>query len=309
MEHETTSALEPADAEPPSSQAARRAPSSSSRLRFLSPAAPLVEEIAAEGLRWVKIDHPGPARAGLARGELRLPRPRLRGRPLAQPAPEDRPVRGLPLHRPALPGLRQLPRAPRHRRARHLRGAGLPDHDPEPAAAAGRVPVRALPLQGGAPRPALLARLRLPALPARRRRLRLLLPDAAQDREQARCARGGDLRGERVRGDRARHLQRQAGDHQLPQGDPPAATRAPRPGAGEGALPRSGDGPRDLLRRHRRRPRADLGHARELQGGRRGPRGHERVGDRATASTTSSASSPRSASSSSRSPSSPASGA
>src|SRR2546427_4687008 len=36
---------------------------------------------------------------------------------------------------------------------------------------------------------------------------------------------------------------------------------------------------RDLLRRHRRRLRADLGHARELQGGRRGARGHERVGD------------------------------
>ena len=39
----------------------------------------------------------------------------------------------------------------------------------------------------------------------------------------------------------------------------------------EAALPRPrGRRARDLLRRHRRRPRADLGHARELQGGRRG---------------------------------------
>ena len=49
--------------------------------------------------------------------------------------------------------------------------------------------------EGGAARAALLARLRLPALPPRRRQLRLLLPDAAQDRQQARRARGRDLRG------------------------------------------------------------------------------------------------------------------
>ena len=112
-----------------------------------------------------------------------------------------------------------------HRRARHLRRPRLPGHDPEPAAAAGRVPVRALPREGGAARAALLARLRLPALPARRRQLRLLLPDAAQDRQQARRARGRHLRGA-LGGGRARHLQRQAGDHQLPQGDPPAAARS-----------------------------------------------------------------------------------
>ena len=50
-----------------------------------------------------------------------------------------------------------------------------------------------------------------------------------------------------------------------------------------------------LLRRHRRRARAHLGHPRELQGGRRGPRGHQRIGASRTASTTSCASSPRSA--------------
>ena len=91
--------------------------------------------------------------------------------------------------------------------------------------------------QGGAARAALLARLRLPALPDRRRQLRLLLPDAAQDRQQARRARGRDLRGP-LGGGRPRHLQRQAGDHQLPQGDPPAAPGAARPREGQAALPR-----------------------------------------------------------------------
>ena len=45
-----------------------------------------------------------------------------------------------------------------------------------------------------------------------------------------------DLRGP-LRGDRARHLEREAGDHQLPQGDPPAAPGAARPRAGQGPLP------------------------------------------------------------------------
>src|SRR3954468_20983575 len=46
---------------------------------------------------------PRPRRACLARGALRVPPARLRGRPLAQPAAEDRRVRRLPLHRPPLP--------------------------------------------------------------------------------------------------------------------------------------------------------------------------------------------------------------
>ena len=79
-----------------------------------------------------------------------------------------------------------------------------------------------------------------------------------------------------LRGGRARHLELEAGDHQLPQDHPPAARRPARPRAHEAALPRRG--PRGLLRRHRRRVRAHLGHARELQGGRGGARGHERVG-------------------------------
>ena len=121
---------------------------------------PNIEIVAGEGLRWVNIERPTAARARLAGGGVRLPRPRPRGRLLAQPAAEDRRVRRLPLHRPALPGLRQRRRAAGHRRARPLRRPRLPRHDPQPAAAAGRVPVRALPRQGGAPRPALLAGLR-----------------------------------------------------------------------------------------------------------------------------------------------------
>ena len=48
-----------------------------------------------------------------------------------------------------------------------------------------------------------------PALQDRRRLVRLLLPDAAQDRQQARPDRGRDLRG-RGRGRRARHLERRS---------------------------------------------------------------------------------------------------
>ena len=57
--NDATSHTGPADAEPPSPQTAqvRRAASRSSR-RSPEPRAPNVEEIAAEGLRWVKIDHP-----------------------------------------------------------------------------------------------------------------------------------------------------------------------------------------------------------------------------------------------------------
>ena len=58
--------------------------------------------------------------------------------------------------------------------------------------------------------------LRLPALPRPRRPLRLLLPDPRQDRPQARLDRGRHVRG-RCRGRRPRHLEREAGDHLLPQ--------------------------------------------------------------------------------------------
>ena len=139
---------------------------------------------------------PAPDRPRLARGALRVPPARLRGRLLAQPAPEGRRVRRLPLLRPALPALRQGGRAPERGRARPLRRARLPDHAAERAAPAGRVPVRALPHQRGAARLALLQGPRLPALQDRRRLRRRLVPDAAQDRHQARADRGGHLRGQ-----------------------------------------------------------------------------------------------------------------
>ena len=79
---------------------ARRAAPRLSRRR------PNVEQI--DGRRPALGQHraPGRARARLAGGALRLPRPRPRGRALAQPAAEDRRLRRLPLHRPPLPGLR-----------------------------------------------------------------------------------------------------------------------------------------------------------------------------------------------------------
>ena len=153
------------------------------------------------------------------------------------------------------------------------------------------LPVRALPHLRGVPRPALLPRARLPALQDRRRLRRRLVPDAAQDGQQARAPRGGHLRGP-LGGDRPRHLQRQAGDHQLPQDRPPAARGAARPRAHQALRPR---GPRDLLRRHQRRVRAHLGHARELQGGRRGPRVARTSRSSRTGSTTCCGCSPRSA--------------
>ena len=58
------------------------------------------------------------------------------------------------------------------------------------------------------------------------------LPDAREDGQQARADRGRDLRGP-LEGGRARHLQRQAGDHQLPQDRAPAARRLHRPRAHE----------------------------------------------------------------------------
>ena len=115
------------------------------------------------------------------------------------------------------------------------------------------------PLPGGRrlPRAALLEGLRPPALRGARRPLRLLLPDPRQDRLQARVARGRRVRGPRRRG-RPRHLERQAGDHQLPQDHQAGALDAARARAPRRAVPAGGA--RALLRRHRRRRRAHLGH-------------------------------------------------
>ena len=87
----------------------------------------------------------------------------------------------------------------------------------------------------GAPRGALLEGLRPAALRGARRPLRLLLPDPRQDRAQARLDRGRHPRGA-LRGARARHLERQAGDHLLPQDHQAAAAR--RSGCSSGRVER-----------------------------------------------------------------------
>ncbi len=131
----------------------------------------------------------------------------------------------------------------------------------------------------GPPRAELLEGLGLPPVPDRRRQRRRRVPDAPQDGQQARPPRGRHLRGP-IERDRPRHLEREAGDHQLPEDRSAPARRAPRPRADEAALP--GRRARDLLRRHLRRRRAHLGHPRELQGGRRGAGVNERGSTDAT---------------------------
>ena len=239
------------------------------------PPEPRVEVVEHGGLRWINIERPTPVERAWLEEHFDFHPLDYEDVAVAQPAAEDRRVPRLPVHRLHFPVF--------DKSVGRLNAAELdifigPDflitlpNTPLP-------PVeylfeRCRSSEEAARRDALEG-LGLPALQDRRRLLRLLLPDAAQDRQQARAARGGHLRGAR-RGGRARPLQLEAGDHQLPQGDPPAARRAARPRAHQAALPRRG--PRGLLRRHRRRLRAHLGHARELQGGRGGARGHQRVG-------------------------------
>ena len=112
-------------------------------------------------------------------------------------------------------------------RARHLRRPRLPRHAAGRRAAARHAALPALRGRRGLPRGALLEGLGPPALRGARRPLRLLLPDPRQDRPQARRARGRRLRGPFGRG-RARHLERQAGDHQLPQDHQAGALDAAR---------------------------------------------------------------------------------
>ena len=98
------------------------------------------------------------------------------------------------------------------------------------------------PLRGGrgVPRAALLEGLGPAALRGARRPVRLLLPDPRQDRAQARLARGRRVRGP-LGGGRPRHLERQAGDHQLPEDHQAGALDAARcsSGTSSGSCPRS----------------------------------------------------------------------
>ena len=243
------------------------------------PEAPRVEIV--EARRPALDQHRAPARGRprLARGALRLPPARLRGRLLAQPAPEGRRVRRLPVHRPALPALRQDGRPPQRGRARHLRRPGLPDHAAERAAAAGRVPVRALPhatrscASSSSPRARATCSTRsstTASTPRSRCCARWATSSSASRRTSSRAAPSEVVR------DISNVKQEIINFRKIVR---PQRAAFARPRAHQAALHRRG--PRHLLRRHQRRVRAHLGHARELQGGRRGARGHQRVGDRA----------------------------
>ena len=104
----------------------------------------------------------------------------------------------------------------------------------EPLAAA-RVPVRALPHARRPARAAVLEGPRLPALQDRRRlRRRLASRCCARWATSSSASRTTSSRAA-PRRDRARHLQRQAGDHQLPQDRAPAARCAAGPRAHQAA--------------------------------------------------------------------------
>ena len=175
-----------------------------------------------------------------ARRALRLARARRRGRALEAAAAEDRRVPGVPVLRPPLPRLRQGDPAPERGRARRLPRAGLPRHAAERPAAARHAPLP--PLRGGraAARGALREGIRPRPLRGARRPLRLLLPDPRQDRAQARLGRGRHVRAAR-RGRRPRPLEREAGDHLLPQDHQAGARRrcACSSAGSSGSCPRS----------------------------------------------------------------------
>src|SRR6266540_2550698 len=197
-------------------------------------------------------------------------------------ATDDRRLRGrgLSLRRPPLSRVRQERPAAQRRRARLFPRARLPGDDPKRRATAGHPALQ--PRAGGRalPRAAVRQGLRTFAVRGPRRPVRLLLSDPRQDRVQARLGRGRH-RGPPLRGDRHRHLEGEAGDHLLSQDHQAAASCTTTARAAHRALPAGGARP--LLRRSRRRVRAHLGPPGQLQGGRRGAREHERVGDLAPA--------------------------
>ena len=280
---------EPAQAPPAPSGADARAASSPPRLSLRPRNVEIVE---AAGLRWINIERPRADRPRLARGALRLPPARLRGRLLAQPAPEGRRVRRLPVHRPALPALRQDGRAPERGRARHLRRARTTSSrcptsrssrsSTSSSAAASARTLREQLFGKGAGY--LLYKIvddcvdaSFPMLRKMGNKLERLEDDIFEGRSREIVRDISDVKQEIINFRKIVRPQR-------------AALQRPR--AHEALHPR---GPRDLLRRHQRRVRAHLGHARELQGGRRGRSSRRTSRCSRTASTTSCASSPRSA--------------
>ena len=145
---------------------------------------------------------------------------------------------------------------------------------PEPAAAGGDV--RALPGARRGPRRHLLEGHRVPAVQDRRHLRRRVVPDAPQDGRQAGPARGRHLRGpvgRRSSASISNAKQEIINFRRVVR--PMRAVLRDLERTKQRYLDRR---PRHLLRRHHRRRRADLGRPRELQGGRRGARGLERVG-------------------------------
>ena len=152
-----------------------------------------------------------------ARRALRLPRARRRGRPLEAAAAEDRRVPGLPLRRPPLPRLRQDDPAAERGRARRLPRPRLPDHAPERRAAARLAALQ--PLRGATPSCATSSSRRAPGY---------LLYHVLDDLFDY-CFPILDKIGHKLdsieddmfegaqRGGRPRHLEREAGDHLLPE--------------------------------------------------------------------------------------------
>ena len=96
---------------------------------------PRVEIVESPGLRWINIERPArSSRRGWRSASSSTPST-TRTSARATSA-EGRRVRRLPVHRPALPALRQSRLASQRRRAGHLRRPRLPDPRSEPAAAA-----------------------------------------------------------------------------------------------------------------------------------------------------------------------------
>ena len=115
----------------PKPASARGAVTRRGRTRPPSLSAPNVEVVEAsrrQTLRWINIERPRQVDRAWLEEHFDFHAARLRGRLLAQPAPEGRRVRRLPLRRPALPGLRQARRPPERRRGRRLRRARLRHH-------------------------------------------------------------------------------------------------------------------------------------------------------------------------------------
>ena len=202
------------------------------------PAEPHVEIVEHDGLRWINIERPGPLDQAWLEEHFEfhpLDYEDVRSRNQRPKIDEYDDYLFIVLHFPVFD--KQVGRL----NAGELDIFIGPDYlitMPERAAAAGRVPVRALPHQRGASASELFSKG--PGY------LLYKIVDDSFDYCFPMLRKIGNklerleeeiFEGAR-RGRRARHLERQAGDHQLPQDHPPAAHGAARPRAHQAALPR-----------------------------------------------------------------------